>query len=146
MLAVGEDMLDDDACRFEHILRPGLEEKVCTLLGHPKACPHGQPIPPGDCCTKAQEPNGEVSSLAAAEVGSEGTVAYLTTRDLKEIQKLMALGILPGSAIRLERRFPSFVFSAGYSQFTVDRELAEKIIVRWHTRPDEGGKKRRSRP
>lgn len=26
------------------------ETRVCTLLGHPKQCPHGDPIPPGPCC------------------------------------------------------------------------------------------------
>jgi Mn-dependent DtxR family transcriptional regulator len=23
---------------------------MCTLLGHPTACPHGSPIPKGECC------------------------------------------------------------------------------------------------
>jgi DtxR family transcriptional regulator, Mn-dependent transcriptional regulator len=137
VLAVGDDKLDADACEFEHILRPGLEERVCTLLGHPTQCPHGSPIPPGDCCAKPAEGAGEVGPLSEAAIGDEGAVAYLTTRDLKEIQKLMALGILPGSAIRLEQRFPSFVFTAGYSQFTMDRELASKIIVHWHTRANQ---------
>ena len=43
----------------------------------------------------------------------------------------MALGVLPGVDIRLLRRFPSFVFQIGYAQFAVDRELAQKIRVRW---------------
>ena len=50
------DVLDTDlnsveeaACRFEHVLRSGVEESVCTLLGHPRVCPHGNPIPPGRC-------------------------------------------------------------------------------------------------
>ena len=132
VLAVGDDMLDDDACRFEHLLRPGLEERVCTLLRHPTVCPHGLAIPAGDCCSRPVDSGGAaVHPLSDAVVGAEGTVAYLTTRDMKEIQKLMALGILPGSPIRLERKSPSFVFSVGYSQFTVDRELAGKIVVRW---------------
>ncbi len=25
-------------------------DSVCTLLGHPPTCPHGKPIPPGECC------------------------------------------------------------------------------------------------
>jgi putative ABC transport system ATP-binding protein len=40
----------DQACRFEHIISPELDQRICTFLGHPKTCPHGNPIPPGDCC------------------------------------------------------------------------------------------------
>ena len=38
------------ACKFEHIISPELDEKICSFLGHPTTCPHGNPIPPGDCC------------------------------------------------------------------------------------------------
>ena len=40
----------DQACRFEHIISPELDQRICTFLGHPKTCPHGNAIPPGDCC------------------------------------------------------------------------------------------------
>ncbi len=40
----------NQACRFEHIISPELDERICTFLGHPTTCPHGNPIPPGDCC------------------------------------------------------------------------------------------------
>ena len=38
------------ACRFEHIITPELDQRICSFLGHPKTCPHGNPIPPGICC------------------------------------------------------------------------------------------------
>jgi len=38
------------ACRFEHIITPELDQRICSFLGHPKTCPHGNPIPPGVCC------------------------------------------------------------------------------------------------
>lgn len=40
----------NQACKFEHIISPELDQRICTFLGHPKTCPHGNPIPPGDCC------------------------------------------------------------------------------------------------
>ena len=40
------------ACRFEHIITPELDQRICSFLGHPKTCPHGNPIPPGPCCDK----------------------------------------------------------------------------------------------
>ena len=41
---------DSQACKFEHIISPELDERICKFLGHPKTCPHGNPIPPGPCC------------------------------------------------------------------------------------------------
>jgi putative ABC transport system ATP-binding protein len=45
-----ESEIEQQACKFEHILSPGATDKICTFLGHPKTCPHGAPIPPGPCC------------------------------------------------------------------------------------------------
>lgn len=132
VLQVTGEEAEEDACTFEHILRPGLEDKICTLLGHPLVCPDGHAIPRGECCLKAEKDKvQEVGPLCDGRAGQTGVVAYLSTRDNREIQKLMAMGILPGSDIRLIRLFPSYIFSIGQSQFTVDRALAEKIFVHW---------------
>jgi putative ABC transport system ATP-binding protein len=45
-----ESEIEQQACKFEHILSPEATDKICTFLGHPKTCPHGAPIPPGSCC------------------------------------------------------------------------------------------------
>ena len=45
-----EQEIEQQACKFEHILSPDATEKICSFLGHPKTCPHGSPIPPGACC------------------------------------------------------------------------------------------------
>lgn len=132
VLQVTDEEAEEDACSFEHILRPGLEDKICTLLGHPLTCPDGHPIPRGECCRKAEREHlREVGPLCDGRAGQGGVVAYLSTRDNREIQKLMAMGILPGSDIRLIRLFPSYIFQMGHTQFTVDRALAEKIFVHW---------------
>jgi len=47
-----ESEIEQQACKFEHILSPGATEKICAFLGHPRTCPHGAPIPPGPCCGK----------------------------------------------------------------------------------------------
>jgi len=38
------------ACRMEHIINPEVTNSICSFLGHPRACPHGRPIPNGNCC------------------------------------------------------------------------------------------------
>ncbi len=53
--SIADPEADTQACKFEHIISPELDEKICTFLGHPKHCPHGNPIPPGPCCNGRQE-------------------------------------------------------------------------------------------
>ena len=48
--SIGDSEARTQACRFEHIISPELDERICTFLGHPTTCPHGNPIPPGECC------------------------------------------------------------------------------------------------
>ncbi len=45
-----QEEIEDQACKFEHVLSPEATEKICAFLGHPRTCPHGAPIPPGPCC------------------------------------------------------------------------------------------------
>ncbi|MGB8475202.1 MAG: ATP-binding cassette domain-containing protein [Candidatus Acidiferrum sp.] len=48
--SIADSEVHTQACKFEHIISPELDQRICTFLGHPKTCPHGNPIPPGDCC------------------------------------------------------------------------------------------------
>jgi putative ABC transport system ATP-binding protein len=48
--SVADSEADSHACKFEHIISPELDQRICTFLGHPTTCPHGNPIPPGRCC------------------------------------------------------------------------------------------------
>jgi ABC-type glutathione transport system ATPase component len=50
-----ETEIEQQACKFEHILSPEATDKICTFLGHPRTCPHGAPIPPGPCCERGEE-------------------------------------------------------------------------------------------
>jgi Mn-dependent DtxR family transcriptional regulator len=45
-----ETEIEQQACKFEHILSPEATDKICTFLGHPRTCPHGARIPRGACC------------------------------------------------------------------------------------------------
>jgi len=48
--AIEDAEAQQQACRFEHIITPELDQRICSFLGHPKTCPHGNPIPRGACC------------------------------------------------------------------------------------------------
>src|SRR6202167_2481034 len=50
-----ETEIEQQACKFEHILSAEATDKICAFLGHPKTCPHGAPIPPGPCCGRTRD-------------------------------------------------------------------------------------------
>jgi DtxR family Mn-dependent transcriptional regulator len=126
----GDDM-EGAACQMEHVVKKGIEEKICQLLGHPETCPHGKPIPPGDCCRKARESRERfIVPLTNLKPGENGTIAYIKAGDSKKLQKLMVMGVLPGNNIELNASFPSFVFTVDYSQYAIDTDMATAIIVK----------------
>ncbi|RQW87221.1 MAG: transcriptional regulator [Geobacter sp.] len=125
------DAAKEKACQFEHLLNEGVDTKVCTLLNHPSTSPHGKSIPPGECCLEAQRSgNLGVVPLTELKPNDEGEIAYIQTEDNKKMQKLMAMGVLPGNRIRLIMCFPSYIFSVGFSEFAIDTNMAREIFVR----------------
>lgn len=124
-------MMHEKACKFEHLLDHGLDDNICTLLGHPKICPHGKLIPPGKCCSEQKARVVKViSPLSQLTPGQRGRVAYIYAPQTGKLQKLMAMGILPGAPVTLLQGFPSFVFASRETQFAIDREIADAIYVR----------------
>ena len=132
ILGSGSDrFMDEKACKFEHLLDRGLGENICSLLGHPKICPHGKLIPEGRCCQQEQtQAQKVVTPLSQLVQGQKGKVAYIYAPESSQLQKLMAMGILPGAPINLIQSFPSYVFQAGQTQFAVDSEIADAIYIR----------------
>jgi DtxR family Mn-dependent transcriptional regulator len=122
---------NDRACEFEHLLHHGVDTKICTLLNHPTTCPHGKPIPSGSCCEQARA-DGAVGVVALTELkpGDPGEIAYLAASDVRKMQKLMSMGVLPGTSVTLMRTYPSYIFKVGQSEFAVDEELAREIFIR----------------
>ena len=131
VLGAGDVLMHEKACKFEHLLDRGLDENICSLLGHPKICPHGKLIPPGRCCQQKQAPAQKlVSPLSQLSQRQRGKVAYVYAPESSQLQKLMAMGILPGAPVSLIQSFPSYVFKVGQTQFAVDKEIADAIYVR----------------
>jgi DtxR family Mn-dependent transcriptional regulator len=131
VLNIRGDAAEDKACQFEHLLNEGVDIKVCTMLNHPTTCPHGKQIPPGECCMEAKK-TGDLGVVPLTELKSndEGEIAYILTEDDKKMQKLMAMGVLPGNRISLLQTFPTYIFRVGYSEFAIDTAMAKEIFVR----------------
>ena len=68
--------------------------------------------------------------LDELDIHERAKVSFVEMADQNVVRKIIAMGALPNTEIVLLQKFPSFVFQIGFSQFSVDRELASSIYVR----------------
>lgn len=128
---MGHKAYETDACTFEHVLSKEVTEAICTLLGHPAECPHGRPVPPGDCCKRAlREVESVIVPLSELKSGEKGRVVYITTKHHPRLDKLTSMGLFPGVEVKLHQTFPSPVIQTGQMQIALDREILKDIHVR----------------
>lgn len=125
------DQVESDACKMEHILSEELTDSVCTFLGHPPACPHGKPIPRGECCEKYRtEVSPVVVRLSDFEIGSKGRIIFIIPSEAARLGRLSSIGIAPGSIIKLIQRVPSYVIQIEETTIAIDPEIAKDILVK----------------
>ena len=121
---------EDVACEFEHIVAPELVEAICTLLGHPMTCPHGQPIPEGPCCQKKQQTVGAAMiPLTQMACGIPARIAAIDTRDPQRLHRLLAMGLMPGTTITLLQKKPAFVVQVEQRQIALEESIGNDIRI-----------------
>jgi len=130
ILGMQLDNIEKSACEFEHIIAPEITESICTLLGHPKTCPHGRIIPQGKCCQETRK-NIEtiLTSLDKIETGRKVKIAYFCFQKHPILHKLISFGLLPGTKITVHQKSPSFVIQLGNSHLALENEVASQIFV-----------------
>lgn len=130
------------ACEFEHIITPELVDSICTLLGHPKECPHGLPIPEGECCKRADiTTHSLVIPMTELKVGQSARVAYINCREDRRLHKIDGLHIRPGSIVKLHQTYPSYVIECENANIAMDKELVDTICV-WRDLADFPGREK----
>jgi DtxR family Mn-dependent transcriptional regulator len=126
-----ESHVESSACQFEHILSPKVLDSVCTFLGHPPICPHGKPIPRGPCCARfKREVEPLVRPLSDLKLGEEGRVVFITPKSRSRLERLSALGLIPGMVARLIQKRPSFVLEIGETTLALDEDIVRDIYVK----------------
>lgn len=131
VLEIEEKNIEENACSFEHSLSSLVTDSICTLLGHPPTCPHGLPIPRGECCRKFKiEVSPLVQPLKDIEVGQKGRIVFILPRSHSRLDRLASLGIVPGSVIRLHQKQPSFVIEIGETTLAIDFDITKEIYVK----------------
>jgi DtxR family Mn-dependent transcriptional regulator len=110
---MSEEEVEEEACKLEHILSPGVTESVCTFLGHPPTCIHGKLIP--------------LDELGLSE---EGRIVFIAPKSHQRLDRLSNLGIVPGSIVRMHQKNPSHVLQIGETTLALDRDIVKDIYVK----------------
>ena len=90
-----------EAERLQHAISPLIEEKMLAALGHPTACPHGNPIP-GMMATKLPP---EAITLDNTRQNQAVEVLRITEegeRDPRLLDYLQKQGLTPGAKITVQ--------------------------------------------
>ncbi len=125
------DGAEAEACKFEHILSPEVTDSVCTLLGHPPNSPDGKPIPRGECCAMfRQEMKPLVAPLADLAPGEKAKIVFITPGSHSRLDRLSAMGVVPGSVVKLHQKRPSYVIQLGETMVAVDKDITKEIFVK----------------
>jgi DtxR family Mn-dependent transcriptional regulator len=119
------------ATAMEHALDPATTEAVCAFLGHPRACPHGNPIPTGECCRTLTRPTAPlVEPLSRLPAGADADVVYLVARDPRRLTRLSSLGLTAGARIHILQTAPATVVRVGHTSIAFESVLADEMYVR----------------
>jgi DtxR family Mn-dependent transcriptional regulator len=131
VLEMRGDEFERGACQFEHFVNEEIIASICTLLGHPAVCPHGNKIPQGECCLSAKK-NLEpvISPLSAIKAGKTVKVVYISTKSHASLDRLSGIGVIPGLELTIHQKFPSMIIQYGETQLALDNDIAKNIFVR----------------
>ena len=118
------------AGEFEHTINPELVDGICTLLGHPRECPHGRPIPEGECCKRCDRTaQASVIPLPELEVGQNAKIAYVQCKSDQQMHRLDGLQIRPGVVVKLHQKYPTIVIECEGASIALDNDVASNIRV-----------------
>ena len=131
VLEMRGDEFERGACQFEHFVNEEIIASICTLLGHPEVCPHGNKIPQGECCLSVKK-NLEpvISPLSAMKAGKKVKVVYISTKSHASLDRLSGIGVIPGLELTIHQIFPSMILQYGETQLALDKDIAKNVFVR----------------
>jgi len=131
VLELPEGDAEESACEMEHHLSRRVMDAVCSFLGHPPHCPHGKPIPRGECCRRfTSKVRPLIVPLTEVAPGQQVRITYISTAEVRVMDRLGSLGVVPGTVCQLRRKRPAAVLQVGETLVALDRKLMRHVFVR----------------
>ncbi len=148
VLRLPEEVAETEACAMEHSLSSETMDRMVSLFEFVDTCPQGQndfldrfhqcPIVNEDCeeCEHGCDRSGAGAvgdqSLTGLAAGERGSVTRIGSHGAVR-QRLLNMGMLPGTAVTIERFAPGgdpVWIRLGSSQIALRRHEAEALMVR----------------
>jgi DtxR family Mn-dependent transcriptional regulator len=123
------DKVHDAACKLEHSITDEIIKPLEKTLGHPKTCPHGNPIPT-KCGGIIEE---ESQPLTALNEREQGTVVKITEEKADLLRYLDTMGLVPGASLEIVGKAPfngPITIRVGRTSHALSREVASIIKVK----------------
>ncbi|HET9393619.1 MAG TPA: metal-dependent transcriptional regulator [Candidatus Rubrimentiphilum sp.] len=128
VLGMPWDEVQSEACMLEHAISEKMEARLIDILGDPKECPHGLPIPPKDL----SDPQRAGIPLAQIEVGSDAVVQGVTEEVPEILRYLGDVGLRPGARVRVHEKAPlggPLTVEVDKRRHAISLELARMVMV-----------------
>lgn len=115
-----------EAHKLEHGISKIISNKLFKMLGRPKTCPHGNPVP---------NPDGKIieersQALSTFKINDEIKIIKITDEEPKLLCYLATLGLMPGISVKIEEKAPfkgPIIIKIGKSTYALGREIANSI-------------------
>jgi DtxR family Mn-dependent transcriptional regulator len=117
------------ACKLEHDINEEVIKPLGKILGHPKTCPHGNPIPT-KCGGIIDDNSRPLIDLEPKEIG---TIVKIAEEKSEVLRYLDSLGIELGTTIEVEKKIKeknSEVLQLKDVDTPLSRKIASSIWVR----------------
>lgn len=128
VLGMPWDQVQQEACMLEHAISENVEQRLVAILGDPKVCPHGLPIPPKDL----SEPERSGMPLAQLDIGSDAVVQGVTQEVPEMLRYLGEVGLRPGAHVRVHAKAPlggPMTVEVEKHRHAISLELARMVMV-----------------
>jgi DtxR family transcriptional regulator, Mn-dependent transcriptional regulator len=139
ILGLPWDEVYEEACKLEHAISDRVEEQLVKVLGDPKFCPHGHPIPSADL----SEPAYIGQPIAQLEVGGRARLHSVTEQMTELLRYLSEIGLQRGTSIEIVERAPlggPITIAYDGRRQAISLELAKQITVVALEEPSPNGK------
>jgi len=128
ILGMPWDEVHAEACKLEHAISANVERRLVEVLGDPKVCPHGHPIPAAD----GTPPFRPDVSLAQVQAG-DATTVYGVTEEVPEILRHLGdVGLRPGAKVSVIEKAPlggPVTLEVNGKRHVISLELARMVTV-----------------
>ncbi|MDH5441742.1 MAG: metal-dependent transcriptional regulator [Candidatus Bathyarchaeota archaeon] len=129
ILDVEWDKVHDAACQLEHGISDEIAKRIEKALGHPKTCPHGNPVPT-ECGGIIEESS---LPLARLSLGEKGVIVKIADESPELLQYLETLGLKPDTFLEVVQKAPfdgPITVRVDGKDHAISRAIARLIGVR----------------